>query len=317
MYESGRGWSVTGGLVSRPTRWGVLAPTIDPFAIGRLPVTTAARRTEELAFDAIWVGDHLMCPAPVLDSLIALAACGAVTTRIDLGVCVLQLGLRHLVWTAKQVMTLDALAPGRLRLGVGVGGEFEEEFTASGVDVATRGRRLDEMLEILPALLRGEPVEHDRAKVPPPGLRPVMHAVPRMSVGGRSEAALARAVCHGDQWMAMWHSADTVKRMGDRLAELASDAGRPVPTIAMVVLANVGPDRAATQAEMKAMLRGQYRLPLDVVDRWSAYGTVSEVADMLARYQAVGVSEFILVPAGADVLAQYDRFASVRAFVEG
>ncbi len=141
-------------------RWGVLAPSFDPFGCGIPPVTAAARRAEQLGFDGLWVGDHLLCPAPVLDSLCSLAAAAAVTERIALGVSVLQLGLRSLVWTAKQLTTIDALAPGRLRLGVGVGGELPEELTAAGVSGSTRGRRLDEMLEVLPALLRGERVRH-------------------------------------------------------------------------------------------------------------------------------------------------------------
>lgn len=298
-------------------RWGVLAPTFDPLAVGTLPLVPAARRAEELAFDALWAGDHLLCPAPVLDSLTALAAAAAVTARIELGVSVLQLGLRHVVWTAKQLTTIDLLAPGRLRLGVGVGGEFEEEFVAAGVARQTRGRRLDDLLALLLPLVRGEPVESPLAQVPSPGLRPTMTSVPRISVGGRSDAALARAVRYGDQWLPMWYGPATVERMAQRLAELAANAGRAAPTVGMIVLANVGNDRAAAQAEMAAMVHGQYRMPLSRVDRWSAYGPAPEVAAHIASYRDVGVDEIILIPAAADILAQYEAFAAVRELVEG
>src|SRR3954469_25437422 len=108
-------------------RWGVLLPTFDPLRTGRQPSPgEAARLAEDLGFDAVWVGDHLACPAPVLDAPTCLAAAAAVTNRIALGLSVMLLGLRRPAWAAKQLATIDALSGGRLRLGVGVGGEFAQ-----------------------------------------------------------------------------------------------------------------------------------------------------------------------------------------------
>ncbi|HVT66633.1 MAG TPA: LLM class flavin-dependent oxidoreductase, partial [Trebonia sp.] len=155
-------------------KFGVLLPTFET-GDGAPPLVAGARRAEELGFDGVWAGDHLLSPAPVLDSLCALSAAAAVTGRVELGLSVLQLGLRPPAWAAKQLATVDALAPGRLRLGIGVGGEFPEEFTASGTDIRTRGARLDEIMSVLPALLRGEAVSHAGPLVPvdvKPGLRP-------------------------------------------------------------------------------------------------------------------------------------------------
>lgn len=312
-------------------RWGVLLPTFDQFGTGQPPpVVASARRAEELGFDAVWVGDHLVCPAPGLDSLCSLSAAAAVTSRVELGVSVLQLGLRHLVWTAKQLATIDALAPGRLRLGVGVGGEFEDEFVAAGVARGDRGRRLDEMLEILPPLLLGQAVDHagTHVKVSVPGLRPAMTAPPPVSVGGRSRAALVRTARYGDQWMAMWHDAATVRELGQELAELAAGNGRTagedraganrrtVPSVAMLVLVNVNEDIGVARDEAAAALNGQYRLPLRVVDRWTAYGPAEQVAKMLADYRDAGVGEFALLPAAPDPLGQYERLAAVRDLVD-
>ncbi len=119
-----------------------------------------ARLAEQLGFDAVSVGDHLWCPAPVYDAGISLAAAAAVTERVKLGFGVMLLGLREPAWAAKQLITLDALAPGRLVLGVGVGGEFPAEFEAVGLRVSQRGRRLDEALSVLPDLLMGRAVSH-------------------------------------------------------------------------------------------------------------------------------------------------------------
>jgi alkanesulfonate monooxygenase SsuD/methylene tetrahydromethanopterin reductase-like flavin-dependent oxidoreductase (luciferase family) len=295
----------------------VLLPTFDPLRRGRLPVAAAARRAEELGFDAVWAGDHLASPAPVLDSLCALSAAAAVTSRVELGVSVLQLALRQPAWAAKQLATVEALAPGRLRLGVGAGGEFPAEFLAAGVPRGTRGQCLDEILRILPALLRGEPVDHPGplAPVRVPGLRPAVSSLPPVSVGGRSEAALRRAAQYGDQWLGMWLSAGTVRSCARQLAALAAERGRPVPSIAMLVLVNVNDDAGTARREAADLVQGQYQMPLSRVERWTAYGPADAVAAMLREYTDAGVSEFVLMPAAADALGQYGRLASVRDVV--
>ncbi len=76
------------------------------------PVVEAARRAEQLGFDALWAADHLICDAPVLDVLCALSAAAAVTSRIELGASVLQLGLRQPAWAAKQLATVATLETG-------------------------------------------------------------------------------------------------------------------------------------------------------------------------------------------------------------
>jgi alkanesulfonate monooxygenase SsuD/methylene tetrahydromethanopterin reductase-like flavin-dependent oxidoreductase (luciferase family) len=295
----------------------VLLPTFDPLGQGTPPVVAAARRAEELGFDALWAGDHLVSHPPVLDAFCALAAAAAVTSRIELGISVLQLGLRQPAWAAKQLATVEALAPGRLRLGVGVGGEYPDEFLAAGVSRRTRGRRLDEMMRILPALLRGEAVDHPGplAPVRVPGLRPAVSSPLPVSVGGRSDAALRRAAQYADQWMGMWLGAGTVRTCARRLEALAAAQGRPAPTIAMLVLVNVDANAGAARRGAADLVQGQYQMPLQTVERWTAYGPPEAVAAVLREYTDAGVSEFVLMPASADALGQYERLAEVRELV--
>ena len=298
------------------TRCGVLLPSFDPFRTGdRRPVVAAARLAEDLGFDGVWVGDHLACPAPGLDATTCLAAAAAVTERVTLGFSVMLVGLRSAAWTAKQLIALDALASGRLLLGVGVGGEFPDEFRAAGVPLRERGARVDETLQVLPHLVTGRPVEHDgpKLKLSIPGLEPAMTAPPRVLVGGRGEPALNRAARFGDAWLPMWLTPDELGRRAGRLAELADEHGRPCPELALLIGVHVDDDLAVASREADGHMQGQYRMPLDVVQRWSALGSAEQVAEYLQAYVAVGVRELVLMPLAREPLRQYERLAEVSA----
>ncbi|HEY3774557.1 MAG TPA: LLM class flavin-dependent oxidoreductase [Solirubrobacteraceae bacterium] len=281
-----------------------------------MPVTEAARLAEELGFAALWAGDHLACPAPGLDAPAALAAAAAVTGRIGLGFSVMLLGLRAPAWAAKQLQTIDHLAgPGRLRLGVGVGGEFPEEFEAAGVNVRERGARLDDALNVLPDLLSGRPVEYaGRAvSVRSPALGPAVALLPPVYIGGRGEPALRRAARVGDVWLPMWLSPSKVAERSAQLAEIALEHDRPAPRTALLVLIRVDDDRAGARAVADAHLQGQYRMGLDKVEHWTVLDSIDGAVERLSEYRAVGVSEFLMLTLGPDALDQYESLAEVNA----
>lgn len=304
-------------LMNSEITWGTLIPTFDPFGTGMPSVAESARRAEALGYDALWVGDHLISPAPVLDSICTLSAAAAVTSNIGLGIAVLQLGLRNLVWTAKQLITLDTISTGRMRIGLGVGGEFPDEFQAAGVDVKTRGRRLDEMILYLNPLLTGQSVSYtgEEIQIECKGLRPALANPIPLSVGGRSDAALRRTARFGDQWIGMWYDPEAMVRHQKRLTDLAQEYGRDVPGMSIIVLVNVNDDKDAARLDATSYLKGQYGLPFHVVERWTAYGSAGDVAEMIHNYVKVGVSEFILAPAASDYYTQYERLVEVRRLV--
>jgi alkanesulfonate monooxygenase SsuD/methylene tetrahydromethanopterin reductase-like flavin-dependent oxidoreductase (luciferase family) len=282
------------------TSWGVLLPTFDPQRNGGpYPVADAARLAEQVGYNSIWVGDHLKCPAPVLDAPTCLAVAAAVTNSADIGLSVMLLGMRQIAWAAKQIATLQQLSGNRLRLGVGVGGEFPQEYEAAEVPHNERGARLDRALELLPQFL---------APGTPHSLEPSA-PMPPILVGGRSDRAVERAARFGDAWLPMWVSPETLAQRGERLAELASNHGRPTPSLSLLVLAHVDEDPGRARAEADAHLQGQYGLPLERVERWTACGTADQVAEFLDRYVGVGVSEILLLPLGSRPLEQVERLA--------
>ncbi len=229
------------------------------------------------------------------------------------------LGMRPTAWAAKQIATIDSLSGGRLLLGVGVGGEFPDEFTAAGVPVNERGARLNESLTVLGDLLTGKPVEHYgrtlRLKVPP--LEPALSAPPPIYVGGRGEPALKRAARFGDVWLPMWLEPHVIAERAARLAELSEQAGRPRPGLALLVGVRVDEDEDSARREAEAHLQGQYRMPLRVVERWTPTGSAERVTEYLEEQLAAGVEELLLMPLGSDPLIQYERLAEIRSRLTG
>lgn len=306
----------TGPLAAAPIRFGVLLPSFDPMQTGSTPaLVEAAQRAEELGFDAAWVGDHLWGYAPWLESTVALGAAAAVTERLTLGFSVMLLGLRSPVWAAKQIQTIFALSGGRVVLGVGVGGEYPEEFEAAGVPVGRRGRRLDEALTVLPDLLLGRRVDYDghTLAVHANPLAPAMERLPPILVGGRGEVALRRTARFGDGWLPMWLSPEVLVERGARLRALAAESARPEPTITLLILVHVDDSLERSRQVAAEHLARQYKLPLHVVERWAALGPRERVAERLRAYLDGGVSELILMALGGDQLTQYERLAEVCA----
>src|ERR1039457_1332282 len=109
----------------------------------------------------VCVGDHVSFhDGTGFDGLTAATAALSGSDRLPVLVGVYLLALRHPLLTARQLASISQLAPGRLVLGAGVGGEDRSEVSNSGVDPATRGRRLDECLQVLRALASADAVDH-------------------------------------------------------------------------------------------------------------------------------------------------------------
>ena len=306
---------VTPGALSRSLAgFGLMLPSFDPYRRGTWSLLEAAERAEQLGFDSGWAGDHLQYHPPTLEPYGALAAVAARTRRLRLGFGVMLLALRSPVWVAKQLATLDALAPGRVVFGVGSGGENPAEFEAAGVPLRERGRRLDEAVEIVGRLLEGGPLDHAGPLLPvrSPGLEPVPGRRLPLVVGGRSEAAEARAARVADAWLAVWLSPERVAAGRERIAALAVAAGRPAPQTLLMVFVHVGDDRARARAEVDVLTRGQYGLPLERLERWCLIGDAATVAEGLAAHRAAGVDGFVVHPASPNPVAQLEPLAAVR-----
>lgn len=295
-----------------------MLPNFNPFGLDPWPYLDVVRAVEAADFDAGWVGDHLTFHPPVLEATNALAAAAAVTSRLHLGFAVLLAAMRQPVWLAKAITTIDQFAPGRLVLGVGAGGEHPPEWEAAGVDVAERGHRLDELLTVLPDLLAGRAVDHHGVlTVTTPPLDPPISIQPPLVVGGRSDAALQRAVRFADGWLGVWVSTDGFRRSAQRLKALADDQGRPSPEPMLLAFAAIGTDTKSCRDDAARLFRAQYDLDYSAVERWTLTGPVEAVAERLADYRQAGARSIALIPCRPDLLGQVEQLAEVRRTLDG
>ena len=173
------------------------------------------RRAEEVGFESLWGGEHVIIPdeiyskypytedgkipaepdTPIPDPLIWLAFAAAAAPNLRLGTCILIVPQRNPLVLAKELATLDQLSGGRVELGLGVGW-LKEEFEALGVPWERRGARNDEYIEAMKALWQGPHAEFhgDFVDFAPVTCspRPVNGSIP-IIVGGDTERAIARA----------------------------------------------------------------------------------------------------------------------------
>ena len=134
-----------------------LGPGAEPHTRLMSRIADYARRIEAAGFPGIWVGDSMGRGRPTLDPLTALAALAAVTHRVELGVGVLQVPLRHPIELAHRVQSVQALSGGRLRLGVG-SGSTRSDFELLGLDYNHRFRALRNALGVMHRVWHGEPI---------------------------------------------------------------------------------------------------------------------------------------------------------------
>jgi len=185
-----------------------------PEAVARL-----ARAIEDIGYDELDMFDHVVMgfplagrapgpypgSMPILEAFMTLAYIAAVTRRIRLGTEVVVLPQRQPVLVAKQVSTLDTLSGGRVRLGVGVGWQASE-YEALGEEFETRGRRMDEALELLRACWSQPSIDfagkHYQLRAMGMEPKPPQGAALPVWIGGSSEAAYRRVGRYGDGWLA-------------------------------------------------------------------------------------------------------------------
>lgn len=260
-----------------------------------------ARLVEDLGFDHLATGEHLMFHGPTPNSLIALAAAAGATERIGLMSTITLVPLYPAALLAKQVATLDRVSGGRFSLGVGVGGEFPREFDAVGVPVAERGARTNEALEVIDRLLTGSDVTFagrfttlDGVTLSPP---PVRAPRPPIWVSGRRDAAIRRAARHGDGWLPYMYTPERLAESMDKIAAFTAEAGRPEGSVrgGLYIFTCVNEDRETALELANRQLSRQYDQDFsDLVGRYALAGSPEDCVERLQQYIDAGARTIIM-----------------------
>lgn len=246
-----------------------------------------ARRADARGFSSLGTIDRIVYEN--YEPLTALAAAAAVTERIGLCTSVLLGPLRlNAVELAKEALSLQALSGGRFTLGIGLGGR-DDDYEVSDIELAGRGRRLDEMLEKIKEVW-------SEGKV-----GPTIEGAPALIVGGHADASFARVARFGDGWIAAGSGPEQFAVGAEKTKAAWSEAGRDGdPHTKALAYFSLG-DRA--EEEARAYLTDYYAWLGKEIAEFLVAGAAKDaetVKQYVATYEAAGCDELILCPSSGD-----------------
>lgn len=223
-------------------KFGVVFPQTE-FGSDPAAIKDFAQTVEALGFNQVLAYDHILGANPdrpggwqgpytyqhaFQEPLILFSFLAGLTTRLEFVTGIIILPQRQTALFAKQAATLDVLSGGRTRLGIGLGWN-EVEYLALGQDFHTRGKRMEEQVEILRQLWTEELVRFSGRweTIPDAGIKPLPRQRPiPLWFGGHAEAAIRRAARLGDGWMPMYRSGDDAAPALKMIQEIREANGR-------------------------------------------------------------------------------------------
>jgi F420-dependent oxidoreductase-like protein len=279
-----------------------------------------ALEAEALGYDSVWVYDHLHnVPEPaneaVFESWTTLAAISQRTARVRLGHLAGNNLLRSPALVARMAATLDVMSGGRLEWGIGAGWE-EREARAHGFEFpapAERIARLGEAVEVVRALwtkpevsIEGRHYRLESAQCDP---KPLQRPHPPIWIAGRGERLMLRLVARAADCSNFGGSPEDWGRRCEVLRRHCAELGRDYDEITRTW----SHDAFLRASEAEIAEAGSRGLWGESPARWreeNLVGTPEQVAEKVARYQALGCRAFILW------CADYPSHQTLRLFAE-
>lgn len=250
---------------------------------------------EALGFDSVWHADHYQRPslpeAPFLEGWTLLAALAALTERVRLGILVTSNTFRHPPLVAKMAVTVDHISAGRLELGLGTGwyGAEHERFGVPFPEPGELVGRFGEAVELIDRLLTQDLTTyegkfyavHDAPFRPSPVQKPR----PPLTLGAHGPRMLGIVAQYADRWNS-YGTVEEIRERGLRLDEACAAIGR-----------NPG-----------AIVRSLYGWTLKLgADPWESVDTFAEI---VGRYRAVGIEEFLMEAPHEEQFGVMERIAA-------
>ncbi|WP_103339998.1 TIGR03619 family F420-dependent LLM class oxidoreductase [Amycolatopsis sp. CA-126428] len=266
-----------------------------------------AREAERAGAASLWVGDRLLSPvAPVVpypgydtmpeefhtaqDPFAALAIAAAVTETAVLGSSTINATQYQPVNFARLLTSIDVASNGRLLPGLGIGWS-PDEYAAVGVPMSERGKRLDDLLDLLETWWTKDTVSHDgvgyRVAESDVALKPVRK--PPIHLAGFGEKSLRRVAERADGWLPVWSvpeqfPADVITSTLAKLRADAERAGRDPQALGVALRVNPDPGtEAAVIAESVSKIVELVKPDHTFVDLTYLTSSIEEHLDLTGR----------------------------------
>lgn len=312
-------------MAGKKIKLGILLPTRGLLLQGKQPpnierIIGLAETVEQAGLDGVWVGDSLVAK-PRMEPLAVLAALAARTSRVRLGTAVLLPALRHPVLLAQTMATVELISGGRLVIGAGVGGAFNDdqkrEWEAAGVPSKGRGRRFEEIIEIVQGLGSGKPFTFQGRdfELDSTLMRPVPArdgGVPFLLAShyrAQRQAQIRRAARLGAGIISISDTPEEFAQIIQQVVEKAAEFGRDPDSLekTFYITVNMNPDLAKAEADAVEWLTGYYGSDIWGT-RWGPFGGAQRVADRIAEYVAAGAETVVVRFASFEPEKQLEMF---------
>ncbi len=254
-----------------------------------------ARKAENMGFDYLCAGEHMMFHGPVSNSLINLSVAAGATSKIKLMSTIVLLPLYRPMVLAKLTSILDVASDGRYHMGIGIGGEFPKEFEACGVPVKQRASRSNEALEVITKLWTEKNVSFDGRYTKFSGVtlepRPTQKPHPPIWVAGRKEPAMQRAAKYAQGWIPYMYTPEMLHESLEKIHRFGKEADRDMSAFrpGLFIFASIYSDREKAKEQAAKALGGTYAQDFSkIAGRYTLWGNPDDCRKRLKEYIDAG-----------------------------
>ncbi|MQA86631.1 MAG: TIGR03854 family LLM class F420-dependent oxidoreductase [Streptosporangiales bacterium] len=267
----------------------------------------AVDHMERLDIDSLWLSEVVF--SPQVDPLVGMAHALSRTTRLKVGTGVAVLPGRHPVLVAKQLVSLAALAPGRVLPAFGLQAARRPERQLFEVPAGRRAAAFDETMHVLRMLLEQDEVTYhgefctiDGASVGPKPYKPL-----DIWLGGSAPSAMRRVGRFADGWLASFLTPEQTRRGREAIQAAAAEAGREIEPDHYGISLAVATDGMPPELLARARERQPDTDPRELIaNGWH------HARELVDRYVDAGITKFVIRPAGdvASYASFLDSFAA-------
>ena len=270
-------------------------------------IAKLAKQIEDLGYDFLGCGEHVSFHGETANGLVSLSVAAGATERIRLMSAITLVPLYPAALLAKMGAALDVASNGRFTLGVGVGGEFPNEFEACGVPVKQRGSRTDDALEVITRTWTQTDVTYEGRYTTLKNFSlkplPIQKPHPPSWVSGRTDAAMKRAAKYGDGWLPYMYTPEHLANSIEKIKAFGEEVGTDLSdfTFALYIFSAVHEDRETAVKYAAERLSKQYAQDFSqLVHKYALAGDPDTCKARLQEYIDAGASAVFVSSACPD-----------------